>query len=297
MVNITYNIKLSAEQIVAKLNAVGFEFPRKELNEALLQQEAITPLLLVIIKDVAENPETISDAPAFLYALFILAQFREKKAYPFIVKYFRQLGSDVTALDPTGDIVTENLSSILASICNGDLELIKQLIEDQRVNIFVRNAALRSLVILYNNDQLSRKALVSYIKTHIELCLEEKNNPCFVASLISVCCDIHPEELYEQIVICFDQGLVDKQIINERDLERYIAMDKEKVLSELKGNRQCQLISDVISEMQGWACYHLKSDTKNLLATEFGNITNAKVGRNDPCPCGSAKKYKKCCLH
>ncbi|WP_304055492.1 SEC-C metal-binding domain-containing protein [Nitrosomonas communis] len=23
--------------------------------------------------------------------------------------------------------------------------------------------------------------------------------------------------------------------------------------------------------------------------------TPAKVGRNDPCPCGSGKKYKKCC--
>jgi uncharacterized protein YecA (UPF0149 family) len=22
----------------------------------------------------------------------------------------------------------------------------------------------------------------------------------------------------------------------------------------------------------------------------------AKIGRNDPCPCGSGKKYKKCCL-
>ncbi|MFA6921036.1 MAG: SEC-C metal-binding domain-containing protein [Gallionella sp.] len=22
----------------------------------------------------------------------------------------------------------------------------------------------------------------------------------------------------------------------------------------------------------------------------------AKVGRNDPCPCGSGKKYNKCCL-
>lgn len=21
------------------------------------------------------------------------------------------------------------------------------------------------------------------------------------------------------------------------------------------------------------------------------------IGRNDPCPCGSGKKYKKCCLH
>ena len=23
--------------------------------------------------------------------------------------------------------------------------------------------------------------------------------------------------------------------------------------------------------------------------------TSSKVGRNDPCPCGSGKKYKKCC--
>ncbi|MBR6530302.1 MAG: SEC-C domain-containing protein, partial [Clostridia bacterium] len=23
--------------------------------------------------------------------------------------------------------------------------------------------------------------------------------------------------------------------------------------------------------------------------------SSAKVGRNDPCPCGSGKKYKKCC--
>lgn len=25
------------------------------------------------------------------------------------------------------------------------------------------------------------------------------------------------------------------------------------------------------------------------------NDGEAKVGRNDPCPCGSGKKYKKCC--
>jgi uncharacterized protein len=25
--------------------------------------------------------------------------------------------------------------------------------------------------------------------------------------------------------------------------------------------------------------------------------TSPRVGRNDPCPCGSGKKYKKCCLH
>ena len=34
---------------------------------------------------------------------------------------------------------------------------------------------------------------------------------------------------------------------------------------------------------------------RSLLHPSFlGN--NRKVGRNDPCPCGSGKKYKKCCL-
>lgn len=24
-------------------------------------------------------------------------------------------------------------------------------------------------------------------------------------------------------------------------------------------------------------------------------VRDVKIGRNDPCPCGSGKKYKKCC--
>ena len=25
------------------------------------------------------------------------------------------------------------------------------------------------------------------------------------------------------------------------------------------------------------------------------HVRDVKIGRNDPCPCGSGKKYKKCC--
>jgi len=32
-----------------------------------------------------------------------------------------------------------------------------------------------------------------------------------------------------------------------------------------------------------------------LLGTPEAKAAGAKVGRNDPCPCGSGKKYKKCC--
>ncbi|MBC8417397.1 MAG: PBPRA1643 family SWIM/SEC-C metal-binding motif protein [Pseudomonadota bacterium] len=37
------------------------------------------------------------------------------------------------------------------------------------------------------------------------------------------------------------------------------------------------------------------TDLKILLNRPKPVISEKKVGRNEPCPCGSGKKYKKCC--
>lgn len=37
--------------------------------------------------------------------------------------------------------------------------------------------------------------------------------------------------------------------------------------------------------------------TKQATTQESANSLNYNVGRNDPCPCGSGRKYKKCCLN
>ena len=63
-------------------------------------------------------------------------------------------------------------------------------------------------------------------------------------------------------------------------------------------------LTDVVSPAQLTAQFaHLynellrglgRTDRASLHASFHG--TSKKVGRNDPCPCGSGKKYKKCCL-
>ena len=35
---------------------------------------------------------------------------------------------------------------------------------------------------------------------------------------------------------------------------------------------------------------------KTIIDRQLKPIRKEKIGRNDPCPCGSGKKYKKCCL-
>ena len=49
------------------------------------------------------------------------------------------------------------------------------------------------------------------------------------------------------------------------------------------------------SAMRKWA----KANQKKIRDQEFGPVKQVvkekEPGRNDPCPCGSGKKYKKCC--
>ena len=43
-----------------------------------------------------------------------------------------------------------------------------------------------------------------------------------------------------------------------------------------------------------WAAYDLHAIGKSL-GPRVPPAQSSKVGRNDLCPCGSGKKYKKCC--
>ena len=285
---------ITLEQIIAELNlADDSVFPREALKNAILQQKAITPVLLDIIESVVRDPLCIDDKPAFVYALYLLAQFREKNAYPLIVQYFRDLGHEDDALNPTGDLITEDLNSILASVCQGDLNLIKQLIEDPKVNEYVRCSAISSLVILYNSDQLSREDLVSYLGT----ILEKEDDPSLLSFIACMASDIHPKELYDVLAECFDQERLEKGVIDREDFDDCMQMDIETVLAELKENKFYQLINNVISEMEWWACFHPETHSKQSLSTGHEQAYPSTVGRNDPCPCGSGKKYKKCCLN
>lgn len=43
--------------------------------------------------------------------------------------------------------------------------------------------------------------------------------------------------------------------------------------------------------------FWLAKREKDTPSSQSVRRSEARVGRNDPCPCGSGKKYKKCCLH
>ena len=82
----------------------------------------------------------------------------------------------------------------------------------------------------------------------------------------------------------YEADLVDKQMIGLREVQgRLSVADEETSKHALKQDKNCLFIRDTVKHLSGWACFNRKPD--------FGY----KVGQNEPCPCGSGKKYKKCC--
>jgi len=56
-------------------------------------------------------------------------------------------------------------------------------------------------------------------------------------------------------------------------------------------------IADIVNALNDWTKSRLQSPTSAFGAanTNVAPHQSTKVGRNDPCPCGSGRKHKKCC--
>jgi hypothetical protein len=289
---------VDSETIRQELEFYTGKFPTAAVRAASEQREAVTPMLLDALRKVADDPEEMVREPNLMlptYAMYLLAQFREQAAYPLLVKFFSTPGD--LCLDTTGDLVTEDLGRILASVCHNDLEPIKRMIEDPAVNEYVRSACLRTLTILVLEEELSREQVVDYFHSLFRGKLDRK--PDFIwSALVVACCDLYPQELLQDIERAYDDGLVELFHIRLESVRDKLALGKEEILQKSRRYRR-GFVEDTVAEMNRWASF--EADT-HAPAPEFPMtaqqplVKGKKLGRNDPCPCGSGKKYKKCCL-
>ena len=264
-------------------------FPREIVQEAIAKQSEVTPLLLQALEEAAADVEAIGpDDILHIYAMYLLAQFREVRAYPILIKFFSASGE--AAADSVGDLLTEDLCRILASVCGGDLGPIQALAENEEVDEFVRSAALEALVVVVAAEMHPRSVVLEYFNGLFAGGL--KREPGFVWSgLVLSCCDLNSRDWLKQIEQAYEDELVDETVLTFEEVEESAEPSVEETLQTLRG--ELTLIFDTVAEMEWWDCFKPAEEGAGGDAQpETGAQT---VGRNDPCPCGSEKKYKKCC--
>ena len=306
----------------------GFErfedhYPTDAVRYALDNKEEAIPELLEILEHTLNDVGNLSEDENYLVhfpAIYLLAYFQEKKAYESIIKIASL--PDGQLFDLLGDTVTEDFKNILASVCDGNIEPIKKIIENAALDEYVRTEALESLLILLNHGVVSREQLVLYFKELFNGKLEV-DDWGLLDTLPRCCSLIHPEGLSDEVEKTVADGMVMEIFADLVFMNHQLERPVIEVLNELKGNKEFSFISeeDVLS-LESWVGgisseadeYPFDEDDENEMEGEQlmrsflneykGNEISVNVpfkresfvGRNDPCPCGSGKKYKKCCL-
>jgi len=301
---------MTIPEILKELEPYTGRFPMKAMRAAIEQREAITPELLRVLESVAAAPAEWAgrkDNMLPLFAIFLLAQFRERPAYPLVVKIVSAPGE--IPFDLFGDTITEGLSHILASVYDGNPAPLHGLVESEQVNDFVRSAALSSFLVLENTGQMPRETVLDYLRSLFQGRLQRTPSYAW-SSLVCTVADLPAPELLEDVRRAYTEGLVDETVADLEGIERDVATPKP-----WRRERQ-HLITDAIAEMEWWASFHPEdsppkrmpkvddsvlpppipvedSDSEYVAPQPY--VREPKIGRNDPCPCGSGKKYKKCC--
>jgi len=128
---------------------------------------------------------------------------------------------------------------------------------------------------LYFEKTREYKALEKYVQHHFF------NGDAFKAEML--CEDVQG----------FCQFAFSMRNIFESFNQRGVVFDNEDQV-----DRVTELIMNLANNTRLWENNGLTPNELSKRKTaqmNHGATTNKKVGRNEPCPCGSGKKYKKCC--
>ncbi len=307
---------MTIPEILDALKTTNGGFPREAVIEAIAQQEAITPELLRILEEDTANLEIIApqqDYMAHIFAMYLLSQFREPRAYPLLIEFFSK--DQMLVYESAGDVITDDLGRMLATTCNGDISLIKQAIEDETKDEYFRSSVLSALLVFIKENMLSRDEVMEYIKELLNGKIKREFNFLWT-EIVAMCCDLYPGDVLPEIKQAYNDGLIDESFIGDmNDVNKIMSKSKDTILAKFMGDPEYHFINDTVKEMNGWGCFKekiiYKDELPNIADTEYlknrqesyQNISKnpapviiaPKVGRNDPCPCGSGEKYKRCC--
>ena len=297
---------MTLDDALARLSVFSPDLPREALGWCLEHWDEAGPCLLERLARYADGADRSKENESILFfALHLMAEASEARAFAPLCRLARDNETIETVL---GDAVTETLKQILISVFDGDDATLKDLIEDPEAGGSVRSAAFDALAYLTATGRIARDTVVPWLAGLTETLRAEKPEDMVWMAWTDAIALLGLEDLTPLVKAAFDDDLIDPMWTDFDGFEEMMARtlaDPERMA--LFAREHIHPFTDTIGEMSEWYCFseQRKEDEKRRaerarqpppLARPPRANPHKNVGRNDPCPCGSGKKYKKCCL-
>jgi hypothetical protein len=306
------------EQLIADLNGLAPQtlwfrlrphllscdqgFPYQALGMALIAQERLAPLWVAELEAFAQDHSLVTDdCVLHLHLMVMLAACRDTRAFAPLLSLCSLSESESEEI--LGDFSTSVMARALAAVSGGSVQPLLDLADRQDVSVWLRGAALHALTVRAQEGESDRtetvrtllawaEAEVARLDTGLADDAEVLNS--VVIDLCELCC----VEAEPAIRRWYEAGLISDDLRGDLSaIGSLLRRDFDEVCRDAR-ERGLLYITDAATELQDWAMFHsTDSDPGAWYFDEPQTFVREapKVGRNDPCPCGSGKKFKKCC--
>jgi hypothetical protein len=277
-----YVAALTDEELRDHWLQVGLDVPRELVDETLKRGGRMLPHLgaFLVNQELWETEGDESWAP--VHSLFLLQALKDPAATPYVVEALRRgLGMDW---------LTEDGDQLVFALGKGAIEPIWEVAQDPKSGVYGRATALDGLTMFGLADGEVRRDLRdrfrALARTVLDSAPEAESNESFLLSTLLECLAcLHDEEARPLLERAFKDKRLDFDPPDKAEILRLYEEPFEKILGDLNLDPRLHFDPEELDRYKG------EEDTPSPVVR-----VEQKIGRNDPCPCGSGKKYKKCCL-
>lgn len=288
----------------AALGNLDDDFPRKALVWARDNAAQATPTLLAMLAACAK-PGDLADRESVggFYAGVLLAGMRETRAFPIICALARN-GDRLDELFQ--DFGSEYLHRLLVGIDGGDARALFAIARDMHADPIIRASFLQAWT--WHAVQGDRAAEFEEATELRETFVGEDHALLWHEWALALIA-LDAAKAAPLIVEVCGRGSIDRSFAEEGDYLAEAAAWRE----DPDGRRSTYFIengpiADPVATLERWIATLERAHEAGDEDERGGDDAVAgdsdrpadnplrHVGRNEPCPCGSGKKFKKCCL-
>lgn len=223
-----------------------------------------------------------------IHVLYLLKELKSTTSLPSIIK-FLNFEEDEELDIWVGDYLFEDIWMVLVDLGRDQLNYIEPFLYDENYNSHSKSTICISLYQLYHLDTSKRSEIEAIWNRLLDFAIKLDNRSFipfqeFISLILSDIFEYFKEPYLSKIKRLFEQK---KILLN-------VSGDFNEFISENYNPSAKELLSfyEFNEELNKNMLEHEDSDYDNRRI--ISNST--KISKNAPCPCGSGKKYKRCCL-
>jgi len=268
------------------------EPPNDALRWALDHWDNAAPKFLGMLEayaDGSDDSDITTDALFFIIHLF--GDRGERRAYPTLCRLMLNEERLVAAL---GDqAVVETLKGVLIKCFDGDAGPLRLVIESTEAESITRGEAMLALAWLARDGKWPEQDFRKYLRGLLAT-MQPRETDFVWYSLVVVAAVLGYRDFDADSIKLIKDGMVPEEWLTMAEFPDLVATgdatDKDGLLAE-----EVEPFDNVIDQLADWPWPEDDEDYDEPPPEPYINPLR-HVGRNDPCPCGSGKKFKNCHL-